>query len=105
MTAYTLHHKAPSNSTFLQLSAIETDDAHPSLDVTPLQQKNAVNNSLAYSLDADSNPANTECFLGLRAGGGGTRKALEEGYLEHPGSACQTDNMMQNFVHFGRCML
>ena len=32
------------------------------------------------------------------------RKALERGYLEHPGSACCTDDMFENFVHFGRCV-
>ena len=26
------------------------------------------------------------------------RKALEKGYLEHPGSACCTDNMFELFV-------
>ena len=30
------------------------------------------------------------------------RKALEKGYLEHPGSACCTDDMFQIFVRFGR---
>ena len=32
------------------------------------------------------------------------RKALEKGYLEHPGSACCTDNMFKIFVRLGRCM-
>ena len=32
------------------------------------------------------------------------RKALEKGYLEHPGSACCTDDMFEIFVRFGRCM-
>ena len=31
------------------------------------------------------------------------RKALEKGYLEHPGSACCPDNMFEVFVPFGRC--
>ena len=31
-------------------------------------------------------------------------RALEKGYLEHPGSACCTDNMSEIFVHFGRCL-
>ena len=31
------------------------------------------------------------------------RKALEKGYLEHPGSACCTDDLFENFVRFGRC--
>ena len=30
------------------------------------------------------------------------RKALEKGYLERPGSACCTDDMIEIFVHFGR---
>ena len=29
------------------------------------------------------------------------RKALEKGYLEHPGSACCTDEMLEIFVRFG----
>ena len=32
------------------------------------------------------------------------RKALEKGYLEHPRSACWTDDMSEIFVRFGRCM-
>ena len=32
------------------------------------------------------------------------RKALEKGYLEHPGSACCTDDMFEIFVHFGWCL-
>ena len=32
------------------------------------------------------------------------RKALEKGYLEHPGSACWTDDMFEIFVRFGRCL-
>ena len=32
------------------------------------------------------------------------RKALEKGYLEHPRSACWTDDMSDIFVHFGRCL-
>ena len=32
------------------------------------------------------------------------RKALEKGYLEHPGSACCTDGMFEIFVRFGRCL-
>ena len=32
------------------------------------------------------------------------RKALEKGYLEHPGSACCTDDMIESFVRFGRCL-
>ena len=28
------------------------------------------------------------------------RKALEKGYLEHPGSACCTDDMFEIFVRF-----
>ena len=31
------------------------------------------------------------------------RKALEKGYLEHPGSACCTDEMLEIFVRFGSC--
>ena len=30
------------------------------------------------------------------------RKALEKGYLEHPGSACCTDDMFEIFVRFGQ---
>ena len=32
------------------------------------------------------------------------RKALEKGYLEHPRSACCTDDMFQFLVHFGWCL-
>ena len=32
------------------------------------------------------------------------RKALEKGYLEHPGSACCTDDMFEIFVRFRRCL-
>ena len=32
------------------------------------------------------------------------RKALEKGYLEHPGSACCTDSMFEIFVFFGQCL-
>ena len=32
------------------------------------------------------------------------RKALEKGYLKHPGSACCTDNMFEIFVRFGQGM-
>ena len=32
------------------------------------------------------------------------RKALEKGYLEHPGSACCTDGMFEIFVFFGQCL-
>ena len=32
------------------------------------------------------------------------RRALGKGYLEHPASACCTDNMFGIFVRFGRCM-
>ena len=32
------------------------------------------------------------------------RKALEKGYLEHPRSACWTDDMSDIFVRFRRCM-
>ena len=32
------------------------------------------------------------------------RKALEQGYLEHPGSACCTDDMFEVLVRFGRCL-
>ena len=32
------------------------------------------------------------------------QKALEKGHLEHPGSACYTDNMFEIFVCFGRCL-
>ena len=32
------------------------------------------------------------------------RKALEKGYLEHPGFACCIDNLFQIFVRFGRCL-
>ena len=31
-------------------------------------------------------------------------KALEEGYLEHPRSACCTDGMFAIFVHLRRCV-
>ena len=31
------------------------------------------------------------------------RKALEKGYLEHPGSACCADAIFEIFVRFGRC--
>ena len=31
-------------------------------------------------------------------------KPFKKGYLEHPGSACCTDNMFGIFVPFGRCM-
>ena len=37
-------------------------------------------------------------------GGGGIRKALVMDYLEHPGSACSTDEMFELFVRFGRCV-
>ena len=30
------------------------------------------------------------------------RKALEKGYLEHPGSACCTDDMFEIFVRHGK---
>ena len=47
------------------------------------------------------------CPLSVPKGGGGyvgyIRKALEKGYLEHPGSACCTDDMFEIFVPFGRC--
>ena len=32
------------------------------------------------------------------------RKALEQGYLEYPKSACWTDNTSHIFVNFGRCL-
>ena len=32
------------------------------------------------------------------------RKALEKGYLEHPGSACCTDSMSEICVFFGQCL-
>ena len=32
------------------------------------------------------------------------QKALEKGYLEHPGSTCCTDDMFEIFVRFGRCL-
>ena len=32
------------------------------------------------------------------------RKALEKGYLEHPGSACCTDDMFEIFVRLRRCL-
>ena len=32
------------------------------------------------------------------------RKALEKGYLEHPGSACCPDSMFEIFVFFGKCL-
>ena len=32
------------------------------------------------------------------------RKALREGYLEHPGSACCTNNIFDIFVRFGWCV-
>ena len=32
------------------------------------------------------------------------RKALEKDYLEHPGSACCTDDMFEIFVPFGQCV-
>ena len=32
------------------------------------------------------------------------RKAPEKGYLEHPRSACCTDDMFEIFVRFRRCM-
>ena len=32
------------------------------------------------------------------------RKATERGYLEHPRFACCTDDMLEIFVHFGRCL-
>ena len=35
---------------------------------------------------------------------GSIRKALEKGDLEHPGSACCTDDMLEIFVRFGRCL-
>ena len=31
------------------------------------------------------------------------RKALAKGYLEHPGSACCTDDMFEIFIAFGQC--
>ena len=44
-----------------------------------------------------------ECPVG---GGyvGHIRKALEKGYSEHPRVACCTDNMLEIFVRFGRCL-
>ena len=36
-------------------------------------------------------------------GGGYIQKALEQGYLEHPGFACCTDDMFDIFVRFGQC--
>ena len=32
------------------------------------------------------------------------RKATDRGYLEHPRFACRTDDMLEIFVHFGRCL-
>ena len=43
----------------------------------------------------------TMCNMGGRGYVGYIRKALEKGYLEHPGSACCTDNMFDIFVRFG----
>ena len=41
-------------------------------------------------------------------GGGGyvgyIRKVSEEGYSEHPGFACCSDNMFEIFVRSGRCL-
>ena len=31
------------------------------------------------------------------------QETLEKGYLEHSGSACGTDNMVEIFVRFGGC--
>ena len=48
------------------------------------------------------------CPLCVPWGGGYVgyiRKALEKGYLEHPGSACCTDDMFEIFVRFGRYLL
>ena len=44
----------------------------------------------------------TECPVGGGGYVGYIRKALEKGYLEHPGSACCTDDMFEIFVRFGR---
>ena len=46
------------------------------------------------------------CPLSVPKGGyvGYIRKALEKGYLEHPGSACCTDDMFEIFVRFGQCV-
>ena len=48
------------------------------------------------------------CPMSVPYGGGGymgyIRKALEKAYLEHPGSACCTDDMLEIFVHFGWCL-
>ena len=46
------------------------------------------------------------CLLSVPKGGGVgyVRKALGQGYLEHPGFACCTDDMCDIFVHFGRCL-
>ena len=46
------------------------------------------------------------CPLSVRLGGyvGHIRKALEEGYLEHPGFACCANDMFEIFVRFGRCL-
>ena len=43
---------------------------------------------------------------GPKGGGyvGYIRKALEKGYLEHPGFACCTDNMFEIFARFGQCV-
>ena len=47
-----------------------------------------------------------ECPKGGGGGGhvGYIRKALEKGYLEHPGSACCTDSLFEIFVFFGQCL-
>ena len=45
----------------------------------------------------------TECPEGGGGYMGYVRKALEKGYLEHPGSACCTDDMFEIFVRFGQC--
>ena len=80
----------------------------------------AVQATVCISLGVVAFHANTERFQGLvplllhlfplsvpKGGGGGVGyipKALEKGYLEHPGSGCCTDDMFENFVRFGRCV-
>ena len=38
--------------------------------------------------------------VSCRGGRGYIRKALEKGYLEHPGSACCTDDMFDGFIPY-----
>ena len=56
------------------------------------------------SLREGGDSANFVRFAHCVFGGGGVRKALEKGYLEHPRFACCTEDMFEILVRSGQCL-